>query len=239
MPPAIIDSHCHILPNIDDGPQDTDESIEMARIASIDGIGKIIATPHISDNRYSPDDIADRVDQFNHILNQKKIPIQVYPGAEVAIGLDPEKLSQYTINHSPYILIEFPHDHLPSYAGKMIDWLCAKKLNPIIAHPERNYSIIRSPEVFLNLLNRNVYIQITAASLTGDFGRDIQYCAHFLLDSGKVDIIASDAHSKKFRPPQLSAATKLAAKRLGKNESRRLVCDNPEAILKGEKIHSN
>lgn len=235
----MIDSHCHILPNIDDGPQDVDESVEMARIASGDGIEKIIATPHIADNRYSSDDIADRVDQFNHRLRLQNIPVRVYPGAEVAISLDPEKLSEYTINHTSYILIEFPHDHLPSYAGKMIDWLCAKKLKPIIAHPERNYSIMRSPEVLLGLLNSNVYIQITAASLTGDFGRDIQYCAHFLLDSGKVDIIASDAHSKKFRPPQLSAATELAVKRLGKKASRRLVCDNPAAILKGEIIHSN
>lgn len=235
----MIDCHCHILPNIDDGPQDVDESIEMARIAAMDGIEKIIATPHIADNRYSSDDISDRVDQLNHLLGQKQIPVQVYPGAEVAISLDPEKLSEYTINHTSYILIEFPHDHLPSYAGKMIDWLCAKKLKPIIAHPERNYSIMRSPELLLGLLNSNVYIQITAASLTGDFGRDIQYCAHFLLDSGKVDIIASDAHSNKFRLPQLSAARELAAKRLGKKASLRLVCDNPAAILKGEIIHSN
>jgi protein-tyrosine phosphatase len=235
----MIDSHCHILPNIDDGPQDVDESIEMARIASKDGIKKIIATPHIADNKYSLDDIADRVNQFNHRLRQQNIPVRVYPGAEVAISLDPQKLSGYTINHTSYILIEFPHDHLPSYAGKMIDWLCAKKLNPIIAHPERNYSIMRSPEALLGLLNSNVYIQITAASLTGDFGRDTQYCAHLLLDSGKVDIIASDAHSKKFRLPQLSAAAALAAKRLGKKASLRLVCDNPASILKDEKIHRN
>ncbi len=235
----MIDIHCHILPNMDDGPQNIDESVEMASIASGDGIEKIIATPHVTDNKYSSDDIADRVDQFNHLLRQKSIPVQIYPGAEVAISLDPEKLSEYTINHTSYILIEFPHDHLPSYAGKMIDWLCAKKLKPIIAHPERNYSIIRSPEVLLGIINSNVYIQITAASLTGDFGRDIQYCAHFFLDSGNVDIIASDAHSTKFRPPQLSAATKLATKRLGTKASLRLVYDNPAAILKGEKIHPN
>ena len=88
---------------------------------------------------------------------------------------------------------------------------CAKGLKPIIAHPERNYSIIRSPDLLLRLLNDNVHLQITAASLTGDFGKDIQYCANFLLKSGKVDIIASDAHSKSFRPPLLAAAAKAAA----------------------------
>jgi len=235
----MIDCHCHILPNMDDGPQEVDESIEMARIASRDGIEKIIATPHITDNRYTFDDIESRVDQFNHLLNRKNIPIQVYPGAEIAIGLDPEKLSEYTINRTTYILIEFPHDHLPSHAGKLVDWLCAKGLKPIIAHPERNYSIIRSPELLLDLLKSNVYTQITADSLTGDFGRDIRYCAHFILDSGKVDIIASDAHSKNFRPPKLAAATQSAAKLLGRKKALRLVCDNPAAILRGEEIHSN
>jgi protein-tyrosine phosphatase len=233
----MIDSHCHILPNIDDGPQNIDESVEMARIASGDGIEKIIATPHISDNRYSPGDISDRVDQFNHLLKQKKIPVQVYPGAEVAIGLDPDRLSAYTINRSSYILIEFPHDHLPAHAGKLLDWLCSKGLNPIIAHPERNYSIIRSPETLLSLLNRNVYTQITAGSLSGDFGRDIQYCAHFLLDSEKVDIIASDAHSKKFRTPILSAAAEIVTKRISRIASQHIVDANPAAILAGEEIH--
>jgi protein-tyrosine phosphatase len=235
----MIDIHCHILPNMDDGPQDVDESIGMARIASSDGIEKIIATPHITDNRFSSDDITGRVDQLNYLLSQNDIPVQVYPGAEVAIGLDPEKLSGYTINRTPYILIEFPHDHLPSHAGKLLEWLCAKGLKPIIAHPERNYSIIRSPELLIDLLNNNVYTQITADSLTGDFGRDIQYCTHYLLDSGKIDIIASDAHSKKFRTPVLSRAAKIAVKRLGKKASQRLVSTNPAAILNGEEIHSD
>ncbi len=233
----MVDGHCHILPNIDDGPPDADKSLEMAKIAAKDGISKIIATPHITDNRYLPSDIEKKVDQLNRILIQNNICVQVYPGAEVSIGLDPKMLAQYTINRSSYILIEFPHDHLPSYAEKMLSWLCAKGLKPIIAHPERNYSIIRSPEILLNLLNSKIYVQLTAASITGDFGQDIKYCSNFLLGSGKVDIIASDAHSTKFRPPILSGAAKIIAKHLGKKASQRLVCENPAAILNGEEIH--
>ena len=236
---AMIDCHCHILPNFDDGPRNAEESVEMARIAFKDGIHKIIATPHIVDNRYSPGDIADRVDQLNRLLSQKDIPVRIYPGSEVSISLDPAIFSKYTINYSSYILIEFPHDHLPSYADRMLSWLCGKGLKPIIAHPERNYSIIRSPEAFLGLLNTNVYIQITADSLIGDFGEDIQYCANFLLDSGKVDIIASDAHSSKFRSPLLSAAARIAARRLDKKAADRLVITNPTAVLAGDEIHSD
>lgn len=235
----MIDAHCHILPGIDDGPRDIAESIEMAEIAAADGITKIIATPHISDTSLPPGDIEDLVDQLNFRLNQKNIPVRIYPGAEVSITTGPEKLTSHTINRSPYILVEFPHDHLPSFAGSILKFLCARGLKPIIAHPERNYSIIRSPETLLNFLNKNVHIQITAASLTGEFGRDIQYCANYLLDSGNVDIIASDAHSRTARPPQLSAAVRHAAKRIGKTAARQLVTANPGAILNGKDLHTD
>ena len=237
MPDFMIDTHCHILPNIDDGPTDDEESVEMANIAANDGITGIIATPHIYDNRFSMDDIAAGVDRLNRLLSAQNIPVEVHPGAEVAIGLDPHALCKYTISGTSYILIEFPHDHLPAHAGQLIQWLSARKLKPIIAHPERNYSLIRSPEALLPLLTKNVYVQITAGSITGDFGRDIAYCANFLLDSGKVDLIASDAHSSRGRRPLLSPAAKTVRDRLGKAVSERLVRKNPESVLAGMEIH--
>lgn len=233
----MIDIHCHILPNIDDGASDFDESLEMAKIAAQDGIRQIIATPHVYDGKYAIGDIIKQVDQLNRLLKQNNIPVQIYPGAEVSISLDPAMIPEYTLNHTKYTLIEFPHNHLPSFAGKILSWLIAKGLKPIIAHPERNYSIIRSPELLLNLLNNNIYVQITAGSLAGDFGGDIQYCADYLLNSGKVDFIASDAHSKKFRTPVLSEAADIAATHLGKKASQRLVSTNPATILAGENIH--
>jgi protein-tyrosine phosphatase len=233
----MIDIHCHILPEIDDGPKNAEESVEMARIAAEDGIKKILATPHIYDIRYSPEEIAERVDRLNRLLTQKNIPVEVHPGAEVSIGMDPNILFKYTIPGTPYILIEFPHDHLPSHAGKLLQWLSSKGLKPIIAHPERNYSVIRSPEILLPLLNKNVYVQITGDSLTGEFGLDIQYCAYFLMESGKVDIIASDAHSKKFRAPVLSHAKKVTTKHFGEKTAERLFRTNPEAVLTGREIH--
>ncbi len=233
----MIDVHCHILPDIDDGASDFDESLEMANIASKDGICKIIATPHIYDGKYAIGDIIKRVDYLNRLLKENSIPVIVYPGAEVSIGLDPGMIPKYTLNHTKYTLVEFPHNHLPSFSGKILAWLISNGLKPIIAHPERNYTIIRSPESLLNLLDKNIYVQITAGSLTGDFGVDIQYCAKFLVDSGKVDMIASDAHSKEFRKPVLKEAAEAAAILVGRKASQRLVSTNPAAILAGEEIH--
>ncbi|RJP84269.1 MAG: tyrosine protein phosphatase [Desulfobacteraceae bacterium] len=239
MTGPMIDVHCHILPGMDDGPSDLHESLEMAEIASKGGIRQIIATPHVSGGKYSPQDISQRTDQFNRLLKQNRISVQVYPGAEVSVSLDPILFPKYTLNNTNYILLEFPHGHLPSYAGKLLLWLCSKGLKPVIAHPERNYSVIRSPEILLKLLNNNIYVQITAASITGDFGVDIKYCADFLLDSGKVDLIASDAHSMQFRTPAISEAVAVAAKKIGNRAAQRLVSTNPAALLAGEEIHSN
>ena len=234
MPLPMIDCHCHILPGVDDGSQTVEESLEMAKIAAHDGIEKIIATPHVTDAGPSPEVIATRVNEFNLLLQEKNIPVQVFPGAEAASGLTPVLFSRHTLNRTSYVLIEFPHDHLPSFAKNILQWLITKGLRPIIAHPERNYSIIRSPETLLNILSKDIHVQITGASILGDYGRDIQLCAYFLMDSGNVDIIASDAHGEKIRPPMLSAARDAAARRLGKKAADRLVIANPAAVLSGE-----
>jgi protein-tyrosine phosphatase len=230
-----VDAHCHILPQIDDGASDVSESLEMARIAAGDGIHTIIATPHVIDNRCPPEDIKKRVDELNQQLAAHEIPVTIYPAAEVSITLDLSLFHLYAINRTRHVLIELPCEHLPPFTEKLLSWLCAEGLKPIIAHPERNLGIIRNPSSFLNILNTQIFVQITAGSLTGDFGVDVQLCAEMLLDSGRVDIIASDAHSMKTRPPILSKAFEVASKRIGREAARRLVSANPRAVLRGER----
>jgi protein-tyrosine phosphatase len=231
---GMIDCHCHILPQVDDGAADYKESIEMARIAFGDGIHKIMATPHISDDFLKPRDIETRVEELNRYLTEHKIPVTIYPAAEISISSDLSLFQHYTINHTRYILLELPHDHLPSFTAKLLSWFSGEGLKPIIAHPERNFGVIRNPAAFINMLHPEIYVQITAGSLTGDFGIDAQICAELLLDSGKVDIIASDAHSKHNRPPILSKALETASKRIGRPTALRMVCANPAAVLSGE-----
>lgn len=230
----MIDSHCHILPRIDDGASDLEESLEMARIAFADGICNIIATPHISDGLFKPEDISNRVDALNRHLVDHHIPVAIYPGAEISISLDPSLFHHYTLNHTKFVLIELPHDHFPSFTAKLLSWLCAENLRPIIAHPERNPGVIRNPGLLINMLHPGIHVQVTAGSLTGDFGIDAQLCAEFLLDSGKVDILASDAHSSGHRPPVLSKAVELTSRRIGHQAALRLVHANPSSVLTGE-----
>jgi len=232
----MIDIHCHILPGIDDGALSVEDSVKMARVAASDGIRKVVATPHISDGQCLQETIKEKIHHLNHVLDELGIPVEILPGAEVQYLFDPLKIKACTINNTAYALIEFPFEYLPSTAKEIIFKLIINGLKPIIAHPERNLSIIRNPEMLLHLLDEQVYVQITADSIAGTFGREIEKCATHLLKKGWVDVMASDAHSSGYRCPNLSKGLRRAEKIIGKQNAQRLVKENPEAIISGKNI---
>jgi protein-tyrosine phosphatase len=235
----MIDLHCHILPGIDDGPVDMQTSIDMARIAAEDGIETIVATPHIKDILHSTFKLGALVFRLNNHLEHQNIPVNVLLGADVFALLNPSCLKDYTINNSRYILIEFPHNYLPSNSKEILFALAMQGFCPIITHPERNLAIMKKVDLLLDMLHSNVLVQITAGSLTGEFGRDEQACANYLLQKDAVHFIATDAHSTDIRRPVLSDGLKRAEKIIGKERAKKLVCDNPGAVLKDESILSN
>ncbi len=236
----MIDLHCHILPAIDDGPSDISESIEMARIATADGIKTIVAAPHI----YHPglpeaagkadlsEVIDEKIDLLNRCLNKEKIPVEILPGGEVSSFLPPDSCQRFTINHTSYLIVEFPHSHLPANAREIIFNMTVSGLRPIISHPERNPSVIENPERLHTLVQSGALAQITAAGLTGEFGRDTQACALHLLRQRMVSFVVSDGHGANGRPPVLSEAFKTVIKYFGKETATALFTTNPEAVLR-------
>jgi protein-tyrosine phosphatase len=234
----MIDIHCHILPGIDDGPSDMNESIEMASVAAADGITTIVATPHLKDRIYPAEIIASGVSALNRQLAERKIPVRVLRGADISAMFSLTLLKDFTINGTKYLLFEFPHTHMPSNAGQIIFNAMVSGLRPIITHPERNPSVVRDPSGLIELREAGALVQITAGSLTGDFGPEAQGCALFLLKKGAVDIIASDAHSVDVRRPVLSEGLLVAEKVLGRESALRLVEDNPAAVIEDRPINA-
>jgi len=232
----MIDIHCHILPGIDDGPAHLDESVEMAGIASCDGITTIVATPHVKDDLYPARVIREGVDRLNERIAALGIPLVVVTGADVNALVDPSLLGDYTINGTGYILLEFPHTHIPQNARDILFRVMAAGLRPIITHPERNLAVIRNPDLLLELSRGDSLIQITAASLTGDMGPDVRECASYLLRKDVVSVIATDAHSSVRRRPVLSEGLRVAEGIIGRERASRLVGANPEAVLQGRPV---
>lgn len=229
-----IDIHCHIIPGIDDGADDLNEALKMLEIAVNDGISHIFATPHIMSGVYDNQAVAIRqaVEAF-----QKHIPasMKLLHGADVRISHDLLKRIEnkeiVTLMDSGYLLFEFPEFAVPPNVDNMIFNLKQRGITPIITHPERHMRLMRDHEMLRDFLSTGALCQITAMSVTGDFGREIKKFSMSMLDKGLVDFIASDAHDTKKRPPILSKAYKEVKKHFGEAAADTIFFHNPNKIL--------
>lgn len=201
----MIDIHSHILPGVDDGAKTEEDSIAMAKAAVEQGISTIIATPHHRNRRFDnyKEEIVTNVAILNDLLKERNIPLTVVPGQEVRIYgeilEDFKKGEIQTLYQSKYILIEFPMGEVPQYAEKLLYDLQVAGLFPVIAHPERNQELLENPDRMYELIRNGALSQITAASLVGKFGKEIEQFSHQLIESNLTHFIASDAHNTSTR----------------------------------------
>ena len=236
----MIDLHCHLLPGIDDGPATMDEALALARLAVANGITWAVATPHINYGRYDNTlvSISLAYGQFKAELAKQGIPLGLGMAAEVRVGFE---ITQRVacgelpflgiMNHKNVLLIEFPHSHVPPGSEKLMSWLMDRDISPMIAHPERNKSIIRDLDKIRPFVEMGCYLQVTAGAVAGKFGVLAQQCATQMLEKGWVTILASDAHNREYRPPALEPGRVAAAAIVGELESWRLVRDVPRQII--------
>ena len=227
----MIDIHCHILAALDDGPRRLEISLEMAAIAAEDGIKTIIATPHADGLTVNPGSVETAVLNLQEKLHGRKIALRIAAGFEIPYHLVLELAESHTLAGSRYVLFELPHFQVPPDAPQTIYRLLEQGLWPIIAHPERNSTLIDQPDLLTGLIEAGALVQLTAASITGALGPDVQRCAHYLLNRRQAHFIATDSHSPTFRTPVLRSARKIAARLLNSELAAALVEDNPARIL--------
>ncbi|WP_310451825.1 tyrosine-protein phosphatase [Sulfuritalea sp.] len=235
----MIDLHCHILPGIDDGPEDLASSLQLARHAVASGIRVSVVTPHMHSGRYEnqASNIRSAAQQFQRTLDAEGIALQILCAAEVR--LDHEILSWVADGHVPFLgewqgervmLLEFPHSHVPVGADKLVEWLLKQGIRPMIAHPERNKDIMRSIDKLLPFIRLGCLLQLTAGAVAGAFGEGARARAVDLLGKGWVTVLASDAHNLEARPPELEPGRIAAAAIVGEDESWNLVRHRPARI---------
>jgi protein-tyrosine phosphatase len=238
----MIDIHCHILPNVDDGPKELEQTIEMARHAVDEGITHIIATPHHKNGSYinNKQTILTSVKELNDILSQKNIKIQILPGQETRIYgdlvEDYTKSEILTLNDGgKYIFVELPSNHVPRYTAQLLFDIQLKGLTPIIVHPERNQELIENPEVLYQFIKKGAITQVTAASLSGYFGKKIKKFSLQLIESNLTHFIASDAHNLTGRSFKLREAYGMVEKEFGM-QGVYLFQENAELLVEGKTI---
>jgi protein-tyrosine phosphatase len=233
----MIDLHSHILPGIDDGATDLSTSIGMARAWVADGVTAVACTPHILPGLYhnTGPQIRRAVENLQRVLDDENIPLRLVSGADAHIvsdfvsGLRSGRL--LSLADTRYVLVEPPHHVAPPRLEQFFFGVMSAGYVPILTHPERLTWIEPNYTTIKRLARRGVWMQITAGSLTGSFGRSARYWAERMLDEGCVNILATDAHNLRSRPPKLSEGREVAARRLGAAEAEHLVVNRPQGIL--------
>jgi len=233
----MIDTHLHILPGVDDGPETIEESLLLAQVLVREGVHTAIATPHYNDEfpARPAAEIHERVYDLQRALNRYGIPLRLHAGHEVLIkvGLmeDIQTGRCATLNGSRYLLLELWNSAWLPETERVIFELRAHGIVPIIAHPERYHAIQQSPDRLAALFQQGVWAQLTAGSLLGMQGNNARRCAETLLKKGLISCIASDSHGLKRRPPGIINGLERAAHFVGQNRVHQLTEIQPAAIL--------
>ncbi len=236
----MIDLHCHLLPDVDDGATDDQDSIALLKMAIADGITHMVLTPHIQPGRYqnTRQSLQQPFEKLQALVKQLNLPISLGIAGEVRLSA--EVLSLHSAKNLPFIghwqdkqvmLLELPHDGIPVGSEKLVDWLIQRDIIPMIAHPERNKAIMHDIKKAAPFIERGCLFQLTAMSVTGKFGKHAYHSAQQFLDNGWTTIIASDAHNSQHRPPILSEAYQFISDKYDRQMAQRLMVDTPKKII--------
>jgi protein-tyrosine phosphatase len=237
----MVDIHCHVLPETDDGAISLNESVAMCRAAAEDGIKTIVATPHMFNGVYVAPDKETISQKIATLTQSCDACVKIVPGGEVRYSYEMleevgDPGARIRLNGGAYMLLEFPFHSMPPNVEATIFQILNAGVTPIIAHPERNRKLQEKPEILANLIERGAFAQLDAGSLTGSFGHKTHRLARRIIEAGLAHFIATDAHHQDRRRPVLSSAAAIAADWGGEEYARAMVETNPDALINDRAI---
>ena len=203
----VIDLQCHILPGIDDGAVELEDSVEMATQGAEDGIEVICATPHIRhDHDVRIAELAWRVDELNAELRLREVPTRVTLGGEVAETIlehvSDDELRRVSLGGGGrWVLLEPAPGPLSDSLLAAVAHLSERGFGSLIAHPERHLAEDLE-ERLAALIERGALVQATAAYFVAPATAPamLELAGH-----GLIHVLSSDAHSAlRGRPVRLS-----------------------------------
>lgn len=236
----MIDIHCHILPDYDDGAADLEEALEMVRMAVLSGVTDIIATPHFTGEPAELEHLSAMQRQFRVLraaIEQERYPLELHLGAEVlcvpetVVLADSHQLP--TLADTDYVLTEFYFDESYAYMDEMLSQIAACGYKPVVAHPERYDVIQREPQMLRRWARQGYVIQVNKGSVLGAFGPRPEQAANEILAMGLAHIFASDAHSCHSRTPHMGALQQWVEEFCDEEYAAILLKENPHRLLRG------
>jgi protein-tyrosine phosphatase len=197
----MIDLHNHILPGVDDGAVDFEESLSIARQFVAEGVTEVVATPHLDPlNRRGPhgQHVRHLVGELQQALAAADVPLEVVPGHEVFLTPEIVELLDtgvaLPLAQGNWVLVEVPFNQRPLYLDDTLFQLELAGYRPILAHPERYSFVQRDPAGVSDMVERGVVLQLTAPALLGEYGGVVRRTSETLLRNGLYALAASDRH---------------------------------------------
>ena len=233
-----FDFHSHILPGIDDGSRSVEESIQMLKIESEQGIGHVLATPHFYANADTPDNFLRRRRTAEQILREQMqkhtgLP-QVSLGAEVHYfcGIsESDRLLDLTFGNKSYILLEMPIGSWSDSMYKEIEQIYFKQgIMPVIAHIDRYIQPFRTYGILERLSEMPVLVQANAGFFLRFSTRSM---ALRMVKRNQIQLLGSDCHNTSSRPPNLGAVYKLIGRKLGEDSTGAICKFGADLLLGG------
>lgn len=243
----MIDIHTHVLPGIDDGARDWNQATSMCRAAAAQGFDVLVATPHQRHPHWWNDDLARLESVRRRLQSELGTHPRIVLGAEVrADGAILEAVDSLSdrpgtapqmkcLGSSRYVLLEFGPLAGPEPESIVHEMIVAG-LVPILAHPECLQWLALDIDRLRALVDRGALLQITAMSVTGEFGRTPRDSSLRLLQEGLVHFLASDCHDLDRRPPGVENAARLIRRRFGTEVLDRITHGNPLAVIEDRRV---
>ena len=233
----MIDFHTHIIPNIDDGSRNIEETLILIKEAEQAGFKKIISTSHYIEGYYETENIDRQVwiDALNEKIKEQNMKMELYLGSEIyftdnIINLIKEGKAA-SINGSKYLLFEMPLNAKPLNLYDMIYEVLRCKMIPILAHPERYSFVQNDTNLILDLIEKGVLMQCNFGSFIGVYGSKAQSVAKELLQRNMVHFLGTDVHRPNTIYPKIPKVLDLLKKYTNKEKIFELTELNPETVI--------
>ena len=238
----MIDFHTHIIPNIDDGARNIDETISLIKEAKEAGFNEIILTSHYIENYYETN-VPERnmwVQAITENLKNKGIEIKIYLANEIYLSDNMMQLlidgKASTINDTCYVLFEMPLNVEPMNLYNVIYTLQENKIIPVLAHPERYTFVQKDPELIYDLIQQGVLMQANYASILGYYGKNAQFMVKKFFENNMIHFLGSDVHRPNTIYKMIPEAIEKIEEIVGEQKLEELTTTNPMLVLNNKKI---
>lgn len=205
--PLRVDVHSHLLPALDEGSKNLNESLELILALKNLGFQKLILTPHIMAGFYanSPSKIHQRLLILKEYLVENNIDIEIEAAAEYYLDafFMKELISKNDLltfdseDGKKYLLFETQHLHEPKQLSEAIKRIVRKGYIPVLAHPERYNYLQRNRFLVHQLYETGLLFQVNINSFSGYYGSDSRELAEYLSVAQMISFLGTDCHKQE------------------------------------------